>query len=93
MYQGKIIHPSHHLGWQRGVLYCLLCGCYTYKRVYELSKTCRMKPANLSMKVKLTGIKAGICPLSGKVWPEPHGTNIPYEINGAINRDEENYEP
>jgi len=71
------LHPTHHLAWQRGLIFCCKCGYYGAGRVVRLTQECRMKPPNLVQKGRLRRLLQGKVPIKGFTWPKPPEAKCP----------------
>ena len=67
---GQTLHPSHHMGWVGGLIYCTLCGLYTTQEVKGLTGKCDLKPAHPVAKCRLKRIQNGEHPIKGQHLPE-----------------------
>ena len=65
---GQRFHPSHKLGYYRGVTFCWRCGMFTAVRVQGLGKPCTIKPTTAGM-FHLNCFRLGQAPPSLKGWP------------------------
>ena len=84
VYQGSVVHLSHHLAWQRGILYCLRCGYLCHKKVDKLALPCVLKPPTTKQAGVLKRLKAGMSPTPGKDFPSPVGNAAPVELQAYL---------
>ena len=71
------LHPSHHLAWNRGLIFCCKCGHYGAGKVVRLTQECQMKPPNQVQKGRLRRLLQGRVPIKGFIWPKPPDAKCP----------------
>jgi hypothetical protein len=65
---GQALHPSHAMAHHRGVRICLICGCYSVKRVVKLAQPCSGQSLGLQ-KADLERWSKGLPPKALPSWP------------------------
>ena len=83
-FNGRAVHPTHHLAWMRGILYCIKCGAYSVTRLIKLGAPCRLKVLDVTTTRRLNNIRAGKFPVKGKSWPMQEHENVPAFIAGHL---------
>ena len=58
-------NQQHKLAYNKGILFCAKCGCYTIKIVRGLKAACKMKPSCAQQQRGLNSLMLGQPPLEG----------------------------
>lgn len=71
------LHPTHHLAWYRGLLFCCKCGDYASGKVLILTHECQGRPPNPVQKGSLRRLLQGKVPIKNFKWPKPPKAKCP----------------
>ena len=74
-HNGHTIHPSHTIGYLKGILFCKVCSCWTNRRMMLLVEACKMKPRNQTQRSRLKRMLNGEHPIAGKHLPKAEAHN------------------
>lgn len=71
------LHPTRHLAWHRGLIFCCTCGCHGFGGVVRLTQQCQIRPPNAVQTARLGRLLQGKVPTQNLRRPEPEGATYP----------------